>query len=1105
MTITKLSTSIPLVLLGQQTGVTIIPAQTPLTRLNYFDGKFLRAQDLQAEQDYLRQLVQLSNRANGFGIVNGFDVQVSGGDQLNLSAGLAIDPHGRVLLLSQEQTVSIQELLDKSRNLTKLLQSSTLKAIGGFADCTSVSEAPTSNAAAGRDWYLLVLAHAEALCGEEDVYGKLCDEACVTSTDRPNRVEGVVLRALPLMLSTPLATSSAVSLTRTHLQSLLASAYYSDEAKRLGSLISGAGLQSEAWCRGAMGLTGNEVPVGILVRDGSTTLFVDEWIARRELLERSPHRYWQWCMAMRPWDVFLAQILQFQCQLSDLFKKQPQASGGDDPYASTHGVIREASDTIAKIADFYQTVTTRFTLRPPLAEDNAKAEEPPVLKGGLSALLDFHKRLQTISAATLIPSNKILIDGGIIELPSAGYLPVIPSSVVSVNEQVRRLLGKGVELRFCIVRPDFVAHALEEAQHMERISLLEGLDDPKNKPKVDILVPGGLILQQKLLSSGLGFEAILDVNPSLFYEKALNVQAANAEIVNRNIRFEGAARAEKLASGGGAVYLGAEFELAPGLIPYIKASDGASKSRPDANKTPITEMFTSVRLGAARVSNPRMGAWISLRFERNIFELKPGDKSNFNARAIVAATPQTLLLDVDFNGTLEITRGMTATGGAKTFEGRIQHAPFTFVGRALGNPGPSPTTILVNLDATVTLTSNAAIDIVLTNNDFHLKMSANWDKQPMEVKAAITVAGEEITFAVAAELKENAEVLSADNINHRQALDALDIFAAVLGDVNFVAANSRLLFPPPPALTDEIVIRAISDWVLFHRRRDKQCSAIIETPEVKPPQSYRVFNITVPSEKRAKVIAKQLEEQDGLATRLKDLSNSPIDLVIKFEGDSAQPRFNIAVVEKEWSRLKPKPGKTIAYVFFGAKGDNNQTLQTNRLRQFESAISQDSKENESTILKPLAPVPEQALPSDADGIMLFITIANLRKALLVYCGLDTVREEPVPRHFLHSKSPFGTMQFDGNTAQGNELRKFIKANQPVLGVTLATTKAEPDADASERLEVVTGALGGTTSALARKMVERLSEHDSEQITQRIEQDWDSFDEIIFFESNVIKR
>src|SRR5439155_11569338 len=92
-------TTDPLVLVGTQNGVTVIPADTPLTRLNYFEGKFLRADDLQVEQGYLRRLVALSNQVGGPGMAHGFSLSLGAGDTLNIAAGLAIDPAGGVLLL----------------------------------------------------------------------------------------------------------------------------------------------------------------------------------------------------------------------------------------------------------------------------------------------------------------------------------------------------------------------------------------------------------------------------------------------------------------------------------------------------------------------------------------------------------------------------------------------------------------------------------------------------------------------------------------------------------------------------------------------------------------------------------------------------------------------------------------------------------------------------------------------------------------------------------------------------------------------------------------------------------------------------------------------
>src|SRR4051812_45916847 len=86
-------------------GVTITPPGSPLTRLNYFDGKFLRAADLQTEQEYLRTVIEFSNQAGGPGVANGFSAELQSGTQILLGSGLAIDPQGQVLLLTGAQTL----------------------------------------------------------------------------------------------------------------------------------------------------------------------------------------------------------------------------------------------------------------------------------------------------------------------------------------------------------------------------------------------------------------------------------------------------------------------------------------------------------------------------------------------------------------------------------------------------------------------------------------------------------------------------------------------------------------------------------------------------------------------------------------------------------------------------------------------------------------------------------------------------------------------------------------------------------------------------------------------------------------------------------------
>ena len=62
-----------------ESGLTVVAPGTPLTCLNYYDGKFLRADDLDVEQAYFRNLAWLSNVAGGSGVVYGYDVEESSG------------------------------------------------------------------------------------------------------------------------------------------------------------------------------------------------------------------------------------------------------------------------------------------------------------------------------------------------------------------------------------------------------------------------------------------------------------------------------------------------------------------------------------------------------------------------------------------------------------------------------------------------------------------------------------------------------------------------------------------------------------------------------------------------------------------------------------------------------------------------------------------------------------------------------------------------------------------------------------------------------------------------------------------------------------------
>ena len=1087
---TKVSESLTLV--SRQNGVVVIPAGTPLTRLNYFDGKFLRASDLTAEQEYLRQLVWQSNQAGGPGVAYGYDVTLGDGDTLEIGPGLAIDAQGRALLLPIETSINIQELIDKSLALQNLFSASQVQSDGGFGPCQLSGAAPAVSPLAASDLFVITISMAEALCGEEDVFGDLCEEACVTSTDRPFVVEGLTVRAVPLALQTALPNSNAFPLTGIHLRSRVGAAYFEDERRRVASVISKAGLEQAVWCLGADAESGGGVPIGVIAREGSGTVFLDPWIARRERIDTPARRYWQWRMMMRPWDVFLAQILQFQCQLHDLFKNIPTPGGDSDPCGGARGAISEAAATIAELKQFYESVTERFTtLQAPL-------DEAITFKGGVSRLTTLNTKLLAVeSALAVAPQDRMLISGGIIELPSAGYLPVTPGASLTINQQVRRMMGEGVDLRFCVTSPDYVAHALEEAQHMERISLLQGLDNPQNKPRVEILVPNGEILTQQSLSPGRGFEAVIDLNPALFTPPSPSPTPSPSpgpfpspgstvavRAISPSIRFTGIARSEKSPSGGGAVYISAEYVISRANTPSTGTTGGATGGatgttfpqggaiNPGAfnrtNQTPI-------------VNNQRAGLWVSLQCERNAFEMKRGDTTNFNARAVVGATTtRTPPLDVELNGVFRITQETVRSGSARSLKGRIENARLSFLGVAFdgaGNNAGQSRTILVDLDASVTLTGGSALRIVLSHEQRQIELSADWDQQRLEVnaefKTILQVAegpARETVLAEAA-LKENPDALSDKNAGHALALDALEVIAAALDDIDFADANARLLFPPPPKPTDELIVRGVMDWALFRRRRDEKCQEEKPAPApAAPSRVYQVYHVLVSSQEEALALRNLLRENRPLpADRV-----APVGAV-EFGGGVATLATSPESILEDWRKVQP--GEIIIYGAIGNRDSaaaDGEALARARLDRLEATLSPISKLHPRAIDDILSGAPSSIPATGVDGVIVLMTFNPIAQTCHFVYRVGAPQMEIV-RAMLSQGSlesaigqsdaqPVGEVNFNKDTddvpddslqaAAGKWLLMGGGAPNPVVVTTSATDQSITGATATAQSRVI---------------------------------------------------
>jgi hypothetical protein len=156
---------------------------------------------------------------------------------------------------------------------------------------------------------------------------------------------------------------------------------------------------------------------------------------------------------MRPWDVFIAQILQFQDMLADYY---PTDDGG----GSEHTAKQQMRAALEDIQELLRKGKTKR----PLERIESMLSQP-----------------RGVVRAARLPR---LTELGIDELPPAGFLPIQPGAG-PVDRQLTEIFPEHIDLRFCSCRPDYVAHAIEEAQHLDRIPLDQG------PAQVDMLVPDG--------------------------------------------------------------------------------------------------------------------------------------------------------------------------------------------------------------------------------------------------------------------------------------------------------------------------------------------------------------------------------------------------------------------------------------------------------------------------------------------------------------------------------------------------------------------------------------------------------------------------------------
>ncbi len=247
-----------------------------------------------------------------------------------------------------------------------------------------------------------------------------------------------------------------------HRRNWLASHYFERERRHgppwlvpSNATTAAMSIGAHDWTKGTGPPEPSGVPIGVIQHVGNLWL-LDVWTARRDIGGPPADNAWRSRLAMRPWNIFLAQILQFQDQATVVLAAEPT-------------IVKEAvvdpRDEVAQA--FFAEIKTQHL-------------------GTLHRMTRFQREYRAAAKPYVLASkSESLRDRGIDELPPAGYLRTMETGD-ALRAWLGRMFGEGVDLRICRVRADSIAGAVEGSQHLDRIPL------DSSGVKVDILVPYGL-------------------------------------------------------------------------------------------------------------------------------------------------------------------------------------------------------------------------------------------------------------------------------------------------------------------------------------------------------------------------------------------------------------------------------------------------------------------------------------------------------------------------------------------------------------------------------------------------------------------------------------
>ncbi|SEP63656.1 hypothetical protein SAMN04488038_10136 [Solimonas aquatica] len=922
-----------------QDGLASIESDASLTRLHYFDGKYLRADALTLEQDYHRQLVRLSNLAGGWGVVHGLGLGLSG-DTLKLSSGLAITPAGSTVLLQHELSASLGELIKRAQPSPPNPDSVAGNQAFGDCECKKKKDEGSGVASVVSDWYEITVGPVQALCGQEEVYGKLCEDACVTDSQQPYFKEGLMLRLRPISLSLP--DSSAVSLGATHLRNRMASAYFASEPWLSKSLLNAQGLNCEVWCQPAALYTRDEVPIGLLARQGGSTLFIDAWSARRERMDAQARGYWQGRMRMRPWNVFIAQILQFQCQLSGAFEAgstafTPLDSDCDKLRQLLIDSARELEAARAKYEAGNRKIMELLGGKEQAGEMIQMLEQPYQRIHKLAGkLVDAQGAMKTYTP------NRLLLSSGFVELPPAGYLPV-QLSQQAINEQMQRLFGEGVNLYFCTCRPDAIAGAVQDAQHLDRISLTRGLDDPGNKEDVEILVPDGQLLDAVSTDTGRYWQVALRARELMRLLPELlmvnSKQDLQQDFIQKKQKSDDSIRMESYQIDTEDDVESSDFA---GLARSMPLETGGARlslvCQPDAGKLFYARQLKSEMekqqsdaQGAMAYRKRTLSAlYVDLSIAEDPFTQAEGEELPLSLELRLLTTlddgsgqPQTQLQSFFGEGRLTV-------GALYKVSARIQGAEVSIrMQLAMTEKTPDDETTK-NGSYTLPLRLMRQGDarsgtLLAAAGDSDAGLGASWGEQPREAvfgpyqdafsgtvykQDMLHEKVRKLSYAQQSapdidpyvRLQELGAAPQPESPLRLNALNTLAQIADAAQDDAFLARARRRLFPDSAPADGVLRVRATRDWLAFRRRAPLRCDSDCGCPQASSIDAFQTWHYRAKSREEALKILKMLSLGEAPGTSLP--TPQRVD-VLHYHDAASSPTESQNEILSDWKQAQP--------------------------------------------------------------------------------------------------------------------------------------------------------------------------------------------------------